>query len=151
MKQLTDNYIGDQLSNATMRTEDLIPSFMNYLHHIKEECGVTKEVNELQEEVNSLELEEKDGYGEYYKNPKGAGWLLNEDIWNLLQNIAPNFTYFGSHEGDGAAYGFWTSEDALRDHIQTELTPIADDDYLDFEEVKNALSDLVKLLEAHNR
>ena len=151
MKQLSNNYIGHQLSNATMKTEDLIPSFMNYLHYVKGACEATKEVNELQEEVNSLELEEKDGYGKYYKNPEDASWLLNEDIWDLLNNIAPEFTYFGAHEGDGAAYGFWTSEDALRDHIQTELTPIADDDYLDFEEVKNALSDLVKLLEAHNR
>ena len=54
MKQLSNNYIGHQLSNATMKTEDLIPSFMNYLHYVKGACEATKEVNELQEEVNSL-------------------------------------------------------------------------------------------------
>ena len=151
MKQLSDEYIGDQLSHGTMREEDLIPSFMNFLQDVKVHCEIITEVEQIQEEVDKLELKEKNGYGAYYKDQETASYILNEDIWDLLNDITPTFTYFGSHEGDGSAYGFWTSDDALRDHIQTELTPLADDDYLDFEEVRNTLSDLAELLEYHNK
>ena len=35
-------------------------------------------------------------------------WLYYEDIYDRLNEIAPNFCYFGAHIGDGADIGFWT-------------------------------------------
>jgi hypothetical protein len=152
MKQLSNEYIGDELSHGTMREEDLIPYFMDFLQNVKEKCEITTIVDQIQKEVDSLEMIEHEGYsGPDYKDQETASYILNEDIWDLLNDIAPEFTYFGSSEGDGASYGFWTSEDALHDHIQEEVGEIANHDYLDLEEVKNTLSDLAELLENHNR
>ena len=149
MKALSNDYVGDELSHGTMRQEDLIPTFMGFLHDVKVSCGIVAEVNNLQTEVDELELEEKEGYGTYYKNPDDANWILHEDIWELLYDIAPEFTYFGSHEGDGAAYGFWTDVDILREHVQDMLAPIVKDDFPDLGEARNTLMELTDLLDAH--
>jgi len=155
MKQLPDNYIGAQLSHATMRQEDLIPSFMEFIQNVKEKCEITEQVDSLQEEVDELEIIEYEGYsGPYYKNPDDANWILHEDIWEILMNIAPKFTNFGSHEGDGSAYGFWTSEESLSEHIRETIQDL-DNDFsfdtnLDLTLVKQELETLVDLLVAHD-
>lgn len=38
-------------------------------------------------------------------------WLWCEDIFDMLNDIAPAGCYFGSHPGDGADFGFWWCED----------------------------------------
>jgi len=41
-----------------------------------------------------------------------VSWYLAEDLWNAMDDIAPEGCYFGASEGDGTDYGFWrTSED----------------------------------------
>ena len=151
MKQLSNRYVGMELSNATMRSEDLIPNFMNFLQSIKDDCEIQKEVDEIQKEVDSLRLEEHPGYGEYYKNEdlEQASWILNEDIWDLLQEIAPEFTYFGSHEGDGACYGFWTDDESLQDALMTTINELEPQPELD--DIRECCEYVINLLDAHQR
>jgi len=125
MKQLGDQYIGMTLSEATMLSEDLVPSFMDFLENVAEECEIQEDVTLLSAEVDKLELGENTGYGTYYKDQEEASWLLNEQIWDLLNDIAPDFTYFGAHPGDGACYGFWVSDEALAEAVETMLQDIA--------------------------
>jgi len=110
MKLLPKEYAGTVLSDTTMRSEDLIPSFIRFLEQVAKKCGIEEEVEAIRKEANKLELEEIPDYGVYHKDEEAAGWLLNEDIWELLDDIAPASTYFGSHPGDGACYGFWDME-----------------------------------------
>jgi hypothetical protein len=150
MSQLPSNFVGHSLSHGTLRQEDIIPSFMSFLHHIKEQCDIVETVNNIQEEVDNLEFEDAPGYsGPYYKKPEDADFILNEDIFYLLNDIAPKFTYFGSSEGDGSDFGFWTNEESLLEHIQGELDSIVHDDFMNLDELNNELETLQNLLSDH--
>jgi len=153
MKSLDNRYIGLELSTATMRSEDLIPSFMGFLKNVAEECEIQEESSRLKAEVEKLEFEDHPGYGTYYKDKEQASWILNEDIWNLLNDIAPDYTYFGANEGDGACYGFWTVDEALSDHIEAELhNAINGQDYiLDFDQIRKTCEHVLEILNQHDR
>ena len=151
MKQLSDRYVGGIISEATMRSEDLIPKFMDFLEAVAERCDIQEEVARLQEEVEKLELEDVKGYGEYYKDPEQASWILNDwqGIWDLIDSIAPEFCYFGAHEGDGACYGFWTSDEALQEALMEMiggLEPVPE-----LGGFRELAEDIIELLDAHSR
>ena len=155
MKNLDAKYIGMELSHATMREEDLIPDFMDFLNAVAEECEITEQVQAIQEEVDTLTLGEKTGYSEYYTEPALASEILDEDIFNLLNDIAPEFTYFGSSEGDGASFGFWTSDEALGDYIMGELDNVASTEQFrfvpDYQQVRAVCENILEKLNEHDR
>jgi len=150
MKQLAEKYIGDSLSHGTLRNEDLIPYFMDFLQNVKGICEIEKKVDLLQEEVDKLELELESGYSDYYKDQETASCILNEDIWDLLNDIAPEFTYFGSTEGDGSDFGFWTNEEGLWEHV-IERTETAMETSDGFDEFKDRLEEIIETLGDHDR
>ena len=152
MKTLPSEYIGDRLSHGTLRNEDLIPDFMDFLQSVKVMCRIEKELDSIQKEVDKLNLERKPGYSDYYKeqDQETANYILNEDIWDLLNDIAPKFTYFGSTEGDGSDFGFWTYEEGLWEYIQEDIeSAINGKD--DLTKLKNKLYEIVELIESHDR
>lgn len=61
--------------------------------------------------------------------------ILNEDLWDALNEHAAPYCYFGAHEGDGADYGFWVSFDSLEDDVRygevlkVDDTSEVDEDY----------------------
>ena len=91
------------ISSGTMRSEDLIPKFLEVLRdmcpaeysYLARLYGIKGDENwEL--EAGKRETDELD-------------WLLN-GIQEILNNEAPEGYYFGASEGDGADYGFWEVE-----------------------------------------
>ncbi len=40
-----------------------------------------------------------------------ASYIFNEDVFNFFNDISPSGYYFGSSEGDGACFGWWTIEE----------------------------------------
>ena len=84
------------ISHGTMREEDLIPAFISALRDLGHRSKVLSRIER--------ECETKDYY--YYDD---ATYDL-EDLFNMLQEHAPEFAYFGAHPGDGSDYGFWLSE-----------------------------------------
>ena len=106
--ELPSSMTGKSLSSGTLKSEHLIESFMDFLQSVKAELGIEEKVNNLQEEVNALE---KDEDGDFVgESQETATYILNEDIFDLLNNIAPEGTSFGSHEGNGSDFGFWEYE-----------------------------------------
>jgi hypothetical protein len=84
-----------------MREEDLIPAFEDVLR----QAGV--EPSDRPAAVDKLLA----GDPLTADEQEEVSWYLNEELFEALNDIAPEGTSFGAHPGDGAEYGFWTSED----------------------------------------
>ena len=57
-----------------------------------------------------LENEELDDLISDYNNESDVGVrdeILNWEVYNLLNELAPDGYYFGCHPGDGSDIGFW--------------------------------------------
>jgi len=99
------------VSRATMRPEDLIPAFMGVLEkywpekaakltgYYGGECSWPYSMSGL-----------------HYPDPipdslqETAGYLVS-DLFDALNEIAPEGCYFSSAEGDGCDYGYWRTEE----------------------------------------
>lgn len=101
MKVLSSEFKNTTLSHGTMRVKDLIPAFADFLNGNDAWPAL-----EPQDACFSLARTED---GDYI-NSELADWLL-EDLFDALNEIAPDNCYFGSHPGDGSDYGFWEVED----------------------------------------
>jgi hypothetical protein len=97
------------VSNATLRSQDLLPKFLDALRVVAPEahqqmmmpgCGFPA--------VPSHALEDED---DEWWDSEDCAYLLNEVLFDALNEHAPEGYYFGSHEGDGACFGFWQHED----------------------------------------
>ncbi len=108
------------ISSGTLRTEDLLAAFADELESIaKAEAPHPGALNpDLMGPVNEARELLAKGPDNWTDEEEGtASWLVNEDLMDALNEHAPPYCYFGAHEGDGADFGFWISEDALRDGI----------------------------------
>lgn len=77
------------ISSGTMLSADLIDAFMSELHRVDLERYA---------ETNQV-------YQEYLHD------FLYEELWPIMEELAPEGHYFGSHPGDGADYGYWELEE----------------------------------------
>lgn len=87
MKEL----LNQTISHGTMRPEDLIPKFLEVLEELN------PKVSESAKRWNELAIQE------------AQSQFLSE-LFDLLDQEAPEGFYFGSHPGDGSDYGFWQME-----------------------------------------
>lgn len=110
------------VSHATMRNEDLIPAFVDALDAIKENLAASittestfEETESVKAQITSIDvelaaIEEHQQADDYYESEE-SDMDLNEVLFDLLNEYAPPYCYFGAHPGDGSDYGFWPSED----------------------------------------
>lgn len=91
------------VSHGTMREEDLIPCFAELLEEL------AKEANRL-EDFAAL-LQEAGAYAEGIKDETIDPLDILVDLFDALNEFAPEGCYFGAHEGDGSDYGFWPVND----------------------------------------
>lgn len=93
--------------HGTHRYEDLIPAFTKILEkyapekaaQLRKEYGDVYDAVELGAICLDLCL---DGYI----------WLV-EDLFDALNELAPEGYYFGAHPGDGSDFGFWEVDSDL--------------------------------------
>ena len=111
-------YTIGSISHGTMRPEDIIPEFIYTLKQLDIEKKYTELIIEA-EAITDFDSEEADE-------------ILNEDLFNALNEMAPPYFYFGSHPGDGSDYGFWLSEDLdqIFDGLRVDDTSEVPEDYV---------------------
>jgi hypothetical protein len=85
------------VSHGTMREEDLIPAFTELLKSL----DVDKYLQLIEDCENWMDYE-----------PEEQSELLN-GLFDVLNNFAPAYCYFGSHKGNGSDYGYWVDDDIL--------------------------------------
>lgn len=84
------------VSTATMRPEDLIPCFTSELRWLGHR---SKELSAIERRMN------KRGY----YDTEDSSYDL-ESLFDMLDEHAMPYMYFGAHPGDGSDYGFWVTE-----------------------------------------
>jgi len=103
------------VSHGTMREEDLIPSFLSVL---EAEAGnmdpsMRQRVADIRKAADWL-LDEQ----EWDEEDQETATDLTHELFDFLDEIAPEGCCFGSHEGDGSDYGFWSIPEEEEDEIE---------------------------------
>lgn len=100
------------ISSGTMRSEDLIPSFLWELKHLAKAHNRKDHIN-LYNEINDRIMQGDDdqqaGCEHPYYDSEDADYDL-EALFDALNEYAAPYFYFGAHPGDGADYGWWLSD-----------------------------------------
>jgi len=97
----SNNAVANQtVIHGTLRTEDLVEAF-------------TDEYERIGGRPHNVEL-----FRAHLLLPEGEdrGDELSydlEDLYELLNELAPEGTSFGAHEGDGSDFAFWTHEEEV--------------------------------------
>lgn len=116
------------VSHGTLRAEDLIPTFLDTLGTLGGESAVSAACRDA---VFPSHMESEcrvgaDGYYHGYtwsdaESPETRAYLESDDaaddirqLVDALNALAPDYTYFGTHEGDGSDYGYWPCWDSIR-------------------------------------
>ncbi|KLU61769.1 hypothetical protein CEB3_c19480 [Peptococcaceae bacterium CEB3] len=87
MPKLGPEYRNQSLSCGTMLSDDVFAAIKRFLPAAL--------VDQYEHE---LDLEARDS-------------LLNGEIWDYMDDIAPEGCSFSSHPGDGADFGFWEEDE----------------------------------------
>jgi hypothetical protein len=87
------------ISSATMKPDDLIPSFCSELRYLGHK---SKKLSQIEHEINKVNTDK------YYESEECEYDL--ESLFDMLNDHALPYMYFGSHPGDSSDYGFWVSE-----------------------------------------
>lgn len=93
---MTKKAILGSVSWGTHLPEDLIPRFIDTL----------AQLDKAKADAFRAELPEDLEPNDPYWDSEEAYWLL-EELFDTLDEFAPDGHYFGSHEGDGSDFGFW--------------------------------------------
>lgn len=96
------------VSSATLRPEDLLPSYWAAVESLAQLAGKASPI--AADTLADLERLAGEDSSEADWNDELACQLL-EKLTDCLQELAPCGFGFGSHEGDGACFGFWLTED----------------------------------------
>jgi hypothetical protein len=98
---MSDFELAGSWTSGTMRLEDLIPSFVDLMQALPA-ASTQKHMGGV------AEIEARMGDDDYYES-EAADFDL-EELFDMLNDVAPAGYYFSASEGDGADYGYWEVE-----------------------------------------
>lgn len=102
-QQLAERGDTGSVSHGTMRYADLIPAFLNELRTRDPARYAALVVSPFGPVPGYVQDEGDDS--EWWDS--NDAFCLLEELFDALDDAAPDGTYFGAHPGDGSDYGFW--------------------------------------------
>ena len=96
------------ISHGTMRNEDVLPRIMSTL--FKEDPQKAREIWQNNPEFLEALCDKNCGIDNPWWESEDATYIA-EELFDTMNNYAPEGHYFGSHPGDGSDYGYWPNED----------------------------------------
>jgi len=94
---------GFVVSTAILRAQDLLPVFLTTLGIL--DPGRQRELCE------GFPIGVRSFPDHPWWQSEECACLLNEDVFDALNEAAPEGYWFGASEGDGACFGFWKCEE----------------------------------------
>ena len=91
--------LNDTVIRATLRPQDLIPAFLGVIKDTPEYTQIAMSQVPPSYAIGDDEDDWWDG--------EECSFFLNEVLFDVLNDYAPNGYYFGAHEGDGSDFGYW--------------------------------------------
>ncbi len=101
---LDKSWVGVSLSHATLRDEDLLDAFERFVISVQDTIDYNI-VGKLGDKISEARS--------YLKSEDYAtvSIIINEEIWSIIDSIAPEGTVFSAHDGDSSDFGFWVYEE----------------------------------------
>ena len=96
------------ISHGTMRNEDVIPRIVSTL--FKEDPAKAREIWQNNPELLQALCDKECGIDNPWWDSEDATYI-SEELFDTMNEYAPEGHYFGSHPGDGSDYGYWPNED----------------------------------------
>jgi len=102
-------YLGT-ISHGTLRNEELLTAFTDALQYAMlnyhwqgqtDQAQAFSGYRQLINEAMTVDAESED-----------ADWLINESLFDALNDFAAPYSYFGANEGDASDFGYWPMCDA---------------------------------------
>jgi hypothetical protein len=109
------------ISSGTLRTADLVESFAWELKQlIASDPPVVPLYTALLARVENWDGADTtaEDFSESDYDSEGSG--LVDELTTALEEFAPPYCYFGTHEGDGADFGFWPSIESIEELPRVE-------------------------------
>jgi len=91
------------LIHGTLRAFDLIPAFLGVIENTPEYTQIMQTNDWNLKVIFDPSADENDERWE----SDDICFFLNETLFDILNNYAPEGYCFGSHPGDGSDFGFW--------------------------------------------
>lgn len=100
------------VSHGTLRTDDLLDSFLDLLEDLMEERSLSDDRDPAAHGAYDdwrSSLDRRRGRADYPGTSESDEDLA--ETMDRLEEFAPPYCYFGTLPGDGSDFGFWPSED----------------------------------------
>jgi hypothetical protein len=154
MKKLPKKFQDYEVSKDSMRSGHIIERCVSFLREVNHpldaeiEKEVQKQINDFINEI--LENESPDTISledlicvferktsesiktnlDVFKEELDV--YLNENVFEKMNEIAPENTYFGSHPGNGSSFGFWVIDPYINYCEKQNITYANPDDFEDY-------------------
>lgn len=94
------------VSEGTLATADLLDAFLDVLKEYDDGSHAA-----LIEEAEAVDVDDE--------SDEGNANVIVDELQTALEELAAPYSYFGSHEGDGALFGFWPAIDTLMEDMRS--------------------------------